>query len=97
MEKEYQKQGTTAGVCGDWHDGQETVVISIQDSELVKRLDSVLVARRLANYLKVITLVAQTVTKTYGQIHFLNLEPEDMVALTLESAEMLQVELARTE
>jgi hypothetical protein len=56
-----------------------------------------LAGRRLANYLKVITLEAQTVTKACGKSHVLNLEPEDLVALTVESATMAQVPLAGTD
>ncbi|MBT7754534.1 MAG: FMN-binding glutamate synthase family protein, partial [Gammaproteobacteria bacterium] len=65
--------------------------------ELAKRLDPVLAGRRLANYLKVMTLEAQTVTRACGKSHVLNLEPEDLVALTVESAAMAQVPLAGTD
>ena len=68
-----------------------------QNTELAKRLDPVLAGRRLANYLKVITLEAQTVTRACGKSHVLNLEPEDLVALTIESAAMAQVPLAGTD
>ena len=43
------------------------------------------------------TLEAQTVTRACGKSHVLNLEPEDLVALTLESAAMAQVPLAGTD
>ncbi len=52
--------------------------------------------RRLANYLRVLTLEAQTLARAYGKSHLLNLEPEDLVALTLEAAAMARVPLAGT-
>ena len=97
LEEEYQKLGTTAGAYDDWHEGQDPAGISTQDPELAKRLDPVLAGRRLANYLKVITLEAQTITRACGKSHVLNLEPEDLVALTIESAAMAQVPLAGTD
>jgi hypothetical protein len=56
----------------------------------------VLAGRRLANYLKVMTLEAQTLARACGKNHLLNLEPEDLVALTLEAAAMARVPLAGT-
>jgi glutamate synthase domain-containing protein 2 len=97
LEKEYQKLGTTAGAYDDWHEGQDPAGISTQDPELSKRLDPVMAGRRLANYLKVMSLEAQTVTRACGKSHVLNLEPEDLVALTVESAAMAQVPLAGTD
>ena len=97
LEKEYQKLGTTAGAYDDWHEGQDPAGISTQDPELSKRLDPVKAGRRLANYLKVMALEVQTVTRACGKSHVLNLEPEDLVALTVESAAMAQVPLAGTD
>ena len=97
LEKEYQKLGTTAGAYDDWHEGQDPAGISTQDPDLSKRLDPVMAGRRLANYLKVMALEAQTVTRACGKSHVLNLEPEDLVALTVESAAMAQVPLAGTD
>ena len=53
--------------------------ITTQDPELMKRLDPVLAGRRLANYLKVMTLEAQTIARACGKNHVHNLEPEDLV------------------
>ena len=61
-----------------------------------KRLDPVLGGRRLANYLSVLTLEAQTIARACGKSHVHNLEPEDLVALTVEAAAMAQVPLAGT-
>jgi len=85
LEEEYRKLGTTAGAYDDWHEGQDPAGISTQDPELSKRLDPVLAGRKLANYLKVMTLEAQTIARACGKSHVHNLEPEDLVALTVES------------
>ena len=82
LEKEYNKLGTTAGAYDDWHEGLDPAGISTQDPELSKRLDPVAAGRRLANYLKVMTLEAQTIARACGKSHVHNLEPEDLVALT---------------
>jgi len=52
--------------------------------------------RRLANYLKVMTLEAQTIARACGKNSLHNLEPEDLVALTIEAAAMAGVPLAGT-
>ena len=54
----------------------------------MKRLDPVAAGRRLANYLKVMTLEAQTIARACGKNHVHNLEPEDLCALTIEAAAM---------
>ena len=97
LEDEYNKLGTTAGAYDDWHEGLDPAGISTQDPELSKRLDPVKAGHRLANYLKVMTLEAQTVARACGKSHVHNLEPEDLVALTVEAAAMAQVPLAGTQ
>ena len=95
-EAEYQAMGTTAGAYDDWHEGADPAGISTQDPELAKRLDPVQAGRRLANYLKVMTLEAQTIARACGKSHVRNLEPEDLVALSVEAAAMARVPLAGT-
>ncbi|HMK79331.1 MAG TPA: FMN-binding glutamate synthase family protein [Xanthobacteraceae bacterium] len=95
-EDEYRKLGTTAGAYDDWHEGRDPAGITTQDPELTKRLDPVGAGRRLANYLSVLTLEAQTIARACGKSHLHNLEPEDLVALTVEAAAMAQVPLAGT-
>jgi glutamate synthase domain-containing protein 2 len=96
-EAEYQKLGTTAGAYDDWHEGRDPAGITTQDPLLASRLDSVLAGRRLANYLSVLTLEAQTIARACGKSHLHNLEPEDLVALTVEAAAMAKVPLAGTD
>ncbi|MFS8037914.1 FMN-binding glutamate synthase family protein [Xanthobacter sp. AM11] len=95
-EDEYQALGTTAGAYDDWHEGRDPAGITTQDPELAARLDPVKAGRRLANYLSVLTLEAQTIARACGKSHVHNLEPEDLVALTVEAAAMAGVPLAGT-
>ena len=96
-EAEYQKLGTTAGAYDDWHEGKDPAGITTQDPELTKRFAPVEGGRRLNNYLKVMTLEAQTIARACGKSHVHNLEPEDLCALTLEAAAMAKVPLAGTD
>ena len=96
-EAEYQKLGTTAGAYDDWHEGKDPAGITTQDPELIKRFDPVEGGRRLNNYLKVMTLEAQTIARACGKSHVHNLEPEDLCAVTLEAAAMARVPLAGTD
>ena len=48
------------------------------------------------NYLKVMTLEAQTIARACGKNHLHNLEPEDLCALTVEASAMSGVPLAGT-
>ena len=43
------------------------------------------------------TLEAQTIARACGKNHLHNLEPEDLVALTIEAAAMAQVPLSGTD
>jgi len=95
-EDEYRKLGTTAGAYDDWHEGRDPAGITTQDPELATRLDPVVAARKLANYLTVLTLETQTIARACGKSHVHNLEPEDLVALTVEAAAMARVPLAGT-
>jgi methylamine---glutamate N-methyltransferase subunit C len=96
FEREYEEIGTAAGYYDDWHEGRDPVGISTQDDELARRFDPELGGRRLANYLRAMVLEAQTLARACGKSHLHNLEPEDMVALTVEAAAMSKVPLAGT-
>ena len=95
-EAEYQALGTTAGAYDDWHEGNDPAGITTQDPELIARLDPIEAGRRLKNYLKVLTLEAQTIARACGKNNLRNLEPEDLCALTIEAAAMAGVPLAGT-
>ena len=96
-EEEYRKLGSTTGAYDDWHEGQDPAGITTQDTKLEKRLDPVAAGRRLANYLKVMTLEAQTIARACGKSDLRNLEPEDLCALTVEAAAMSGVPLSGTD
>ena len=93
---EYEKIGSAAGFYDDYQEGKDPAGISTQDPNLMQRLDPVEGGRRLANYLRVLTLEAQTLARACGKNDLRNLEPEDLVALTVESAAMARVPLAGT-
>ena len=96
-EAEYQELGTMAGAYDDWHEGKDPAGIFTQDPTLMKRLDPVKAGKRLSNFLKVMTLEAQTIARACGKNDLHNLEPEDLVSLTLEAAAMAKVPLAGTD
>ncbi|MCK0198666.1 FMN-binding glutamate synthase family protein [Ancylobacter sp. 6x-1] len=93
---EYEALGTKPGAYDDWHEGRDPAGITTQDPALMARLDPVAAGRRLANYLAVLTLECQTIARACGKSHVHNLEPDDLVALTIEAAAMANVPLAGT-
>jgi glutamate synthase domain-containing protein 2 len=95
-EEDYNAMGTTAGAYDDWHEGNDPAGITTQDPELMSRFDPVDGGRRLSNYLKVMTLEAQAIARACGKNHVLNLEPEDLCAISIEAAAMAGVPLAGT-
>ena len=96
-EADYNALGTTAGAYDDWHEGNDPAGITTQDPTLMARFDPIDGGRRLRNYLKVMSLEAQTIARACGKNHVLNLEPEDLCALTIEAAAMAKVPLAGTD
>jgi methylamine---glutamate N-methyltransferase subunit C len=97
LDEAYRELGSAAGYYDDWHAGLDPAGISTQDDRLAARLDPAVAARRVANYLRVLTLEAQTLARACGKSHVHNLEPEDLVALTVEAAAMARVPLAGTD
>ena len=95
-EDEYNALGTTAGAYDAWHEGNDPAGITTQDPNLIKRLNPIAAGKLLSNYLKVMTLEAQTIARACGKSHLHNLEPEDLCALTIEAAAMAGVPLAGT-
>ena len=95
-EADYAALGTRPGACDRCHTGMCPVGIATQRPELEARLDPDEAARRVRNYLSVLTMECQTLARACGKSHVHNLEPEDMVALTVEAAAMAQVPLAGT-
>jgi glutamate synthase domain-containing protein 2 len=96
FDSEYRALGSAAGYYDDYQDGQDPAGISTQDEDLASRFDPVEGGRRLANYLRVLTMEATTIARACGKAHVTHLEPEDLVALTVEAAAMARVPLAGT-
>ncbi len=92
----YRQLGSAAGYYDDWQAGLDPAGISTQEQQLAARLDPVEGGRRLANYLRTLVLETQTLARACGKSHVRNLEPEDLVALTIEAAAMARVPLAGT-
>jgi glutamate synthase domain-containing protein 2 len=95
--EDYARLGTVPGACHHCHTGRCPVGITTQDPALEARLEPEQAARRVQNYLTTLTLEAQTLARANGKSHVHNLEPEDLVALTVEAAAMAGVPLAGTD
>jgi glutamate synthase domain-containing protein 2 len=94
---EYEALDSAAGFYDDYQDGRDPAGITTQDPELAARLDPVEGGQRIANYLRVLTMEAQAIARACGKSHVGHLEPEDLVALTIEAAAMARVPLAGTD
>ncbi|MGH6947477.1 MAG: FMN-binding glutamate synthase family protein, partial [Kiloniellales bacterium] len=95
--EDYRRLGTAPGTCHHCHTGRCPVGVTTQDPVLEARLDPEQGARRVRNYLTCMVLEAQTLARANGKSHLHNLEPEDLVALTVEAAAMAGVPLAGTD
>jgi glutamate synthase domain-containing protein 2 len=97
LDGDYAKIGSAAGFYDDYQDGRDPAGITTQDPALAARLDPVEGGQRIANYLRVLTMEAQAIARACGKAHVQHLEPEDLVALTIEAAAMARVPLAGTD
>ena len=95
--EDYRALGAEPGACHHCHTGRCPVGVTTQDPDLEQRLDVAEGARHVRNYLTTLTLEAQTLARACGKSHLLNLEPEDLAALTVEAAAMAGVPLAGTD
>jgi len=95
--EDYDAMGAAPGYCHHCHTGLCPVGIATQDPELEARLEPEQGARWLRNYLSTMVLELQTLARACGKTHVLNLEPEDLTALTIEAAAMAKVPLAGTD
>ncbi|MBV9521380.1 MAG: FMN-binding glutamate synthase family protein [Alphaproteobacteria bacterium] len=96
-EEDYRALGTAPGYCHHCQTGRCPVGITTQDPELEKRLNIEEGARQVRNFLTTLTLETQTLARACGKSHVLNLEPEDLAALTVEAAAMAGIPLAGTD
>jgi glutamate synthase domain-containing protein 2 len=84
------------GFCHHCHTGRCPVGVTTQDDLLQERLDVEEGARRMKNYLTVMTLELTALARACGKSNVHHLEREDLVALTVEAAAMANVPLAGT-
>jgi glutamate synthase domain-containing protein 2 len=94
---EYAALGTAPGHCTHCHTGRCPVGVTTQDDELTARLDPQLGAHRVANYLRALAMETTMLARACGKSDVHRLEPEDLVALTVEAAAMAGVPLAGTD
>jgi glutamate synthase domain-containing protein 2 len=95
--EDYHALGTEPGYCQHCDTGRCPVGITTHAPELEARLKPEQGARWLKNYLSVMVQELQTIARACGKSHVLNLEPEDLAALTVEAAAMARVPLAGTD
>jgi len=93
---DYEQLGTAPGYCHHCHTGRCPVGVTTQDAVLEKRLEPLVGARRVRNYLKTLNMELTTIARACGKQNVHHLEREDLVALTLEAAAMARVPLAGT-
>jgi len=93
---DYAELGTAPGFCHHCHTGACPVGVTTQDPALSARLDPEVGARWVTNYLKALTMELTALARACGKSNVHHLEPEDLVALTVESAAMAGVPLAGT-
>jgi glutamate synthase domain-containing protein 2 len=95
--EDYRALGTAPGFCHHCHTGRCPVGVTTQDPRLERRLDPELGSRWMSNYLKALTMELTTLARACGKSNVHHLEPEDLVALTVEAAAMAKVPLAGTD
>jgi len=93
---DYERLGSAAGFYDQFQAGQDPAGITTQDPDLQSNLDPEDGGRRVANYLRVLTMEAQTIARACGKAHVTHLEPEDLVAVSIEAAAMARIPLAGT-
>jgi glutamate synthase domain-containing protein 2 len=94
---DYAVLGTAPGHCAHCHTGRCPVGITTQDPELERRLSTEAAANAVANFLRATTMEVTALARACGKSDVHHLEPEDLVALTVEAAAMARVPLAGTD
>jgi methylamine---glutamate N-methyltransferase subunit C len=96
VEADYAALGTSPGQCAHCHTGRCPVGITTQEPALEGRLLADRAAESVANFLRATTMEVTALARACGKSDVHHLEPEDLVALTLEAAAMAKVPLAGT-
>jgi glutamate synthase domain-containing protein 2 len=94
---EYRDLGVAPGDGSSWHTGRDAVGIATQDPELEARLDPVVAAERVYNFVQAMTMELQMLARACGKANVHDLEPEDMRALTLEASMITGIPMAGTD
>jgi glutamate synthase domain-containing protein 2 len=92
--EDYERLGTLPGACHHCHTGGCPVGITTQDPDLMARLPVEEAAERVENFLNSMTMEIQMMARACGKSNVHDLEPEDLRALTIESALITGVPLA---
>lgn len=96
VEADYATLGTSAGHCAHCHTGRCPVGITTQDQVLEARLLTDRAAESVANFLRATIMEVTALARACGKSDVHHLEPEDLVALTVEAAAMAKVPVAGT-
>ena len=96
-EAEYAALNTAPGYCHHCQSGKCPVGVTTQDEILEQRLEPLVGAKRVKNYLKTLNMELTTVARACGKSNVHHLEREDLVALTIEAAAMARIPLAGTD
>ena len=94
---DYASLGTAPGHCAHCHTGRCPVGITTQDPKLERRLSTEAAANAVANFLRATTMEVTALARACGKSDVHHLEPEDLVALTVEAAAMARIPLAGTD
>ncbi len=93
---DYERLNTTPGHCHHCHTGRCPVGVTTQDVVLEQRLEPVVGAQRVRNYIKTLNMELTMIARACGKQNVHHLEREDLAALTIEAAAMAHVPLAGT-
>ncbi len=93
---DYHKIGTAPGFCHHCQTGKCPVGVTTQDAILEQRLEPLVGAQRVRNYLKTLNMELTMIARACGKQDVHHLEREDLVAVTIEAAAMAGIPLAGT-
>jgi glutamate synthase domain-containing protein 2 len=94
--EDYRKLGTEPYACHHCHTGRCPVGITTQDPALMQRLPVDEAAERVTNFLHAMTLEIQMLARACGKADVHDLDPDDLRALTVESAAITGIPLVGT-
>lgn len=93
---DYHRIGTAPGYCHHCQTGKCPVGVTTQDPVLEQRLEPMVGAKRVRNYLKTLNMELTMIARACGKQDVHHLEREDLAALTIEAAAMAGIPLAGT-